>query len=1056
MKKLLLILLCMPLIGFGQNVYIPDANFKAYLVGNMAINTNGDTEIQVSEANSFNGSIIYQSQNISDLTGIEDFIALTVLYCDSNQLTSLDVSQNTALTTLYCSYNQLTSLDVSQNTALTVLHCRTNQLISLDVSQNTALTSLDCYFNQLISLDVSQNTALTSLQCNSTQITSLDVSQNTALTTLYCGGNQLTSLDVSQNTALTSLFCSDNLLTSLDVSTNTALSTILQVGGNQLTSLDVSTNTALTQLFCNNNQLTSLDISTNTMLFNIICWNNQITSLDVSSNTLLLNLECQANQLTSLDLRNGNNIAMGTNFNCIGNPNLYCINVDDPIWSTNNIFWPNINTQHYFSNNCYYGCTDPLALNYDTLATIDDGSCCYDCGQIQGFVYEDLDTNAIYDSISELPLGNQILELQKSNGSIEYLSTQSDGYYSFFVDTGLQVLSYAAPAYWEVSNNIIQYSINVLTDSIYSGLDFGILPESTKGDMTIDITTSNFVCNNIYTIWLTVKNLGTETITNVDIDLWLNSAQTTSIQNISNAGVISGLNHVSWNLPGDFYPFIYTGEETSLSVTIQLPGNFAIGSLVTDSARVTPTQPNLIEFDITNNYDEETNTVLCSYDPNDKQVFPEKCFYQELDTLDYTIRFQNTGNYPATTVRLVDSLDLEKLDIMSFQVLGASHDYDWSIEVPSVLEVVFDNINLVDSSVSFNESQGFFKYRIIVRDPLPDLQPTATPAFIYFDLNSAIVTNEPEVGFIDLSNTSTSNVTECDTYSWNGQNYTNSGTYSYTTTNVNSCDSTATLNLTINSSTSSLMVKTSCDSYIWLVNNQAYTNSGTYTFVSTNTNGCVHTDSLYLTIKNSTTSTTNDIACDSYTWNGQTYTTSGTYSWTGSNAAGCDSTATLNLTVSVIGTVFQVGLDLEVSVVGGNTPYSYQWNTGETTQSITPAVDGDYWVIVEDVNACISDTFYYNVNWVSTGIYNIELAGFSVYPNPSNDVFNIVFSSNTKQDIDIRIHNIIGEEIFSETLTDFSGDYNTAVDMTAYPNAIYILQINTKDGMLNRKLVLEK
>ena len=49
MRKLLLILLCLPIIGFGQNVNIPDGNFKAYLVGNTAINTNGDSEIQVSE-----------------------------------------------------------------------------------------------------------------------------------------------------------------------------------------------------------------------------------------------------------------------------------------------------------------------------------------------------------------------------------------------------------------------------------------------------------------------------------------------------------------------------------------------------------------------------------------------------------------------------------------------------------------------------------------------------------------------------------------------------------------------------------------------------------------------------------------------------------------------------------------------------------------------------------------------------------------------------------------------------------------------------------------------
>jgi len=91
MKKLLLILLCLPLMTLGQNVNIPDANFKAYLVGYSAINTNGDAEIQVSEATAFNGSIYCTGMNISDLTGIEYFTALTVLLCDTNQLTILDV-----------------------------------------------------------------------------------------------------------------------------------------------------------------------------------------------------------------------------------------------------------------------------------------------------------------------------------------------------------------------------------------------------------------------------------------------------------------------------------------------------------------------------------------------------------------------------------------------------------------------------------------------------------------------------------------------------------------------------------------------------------------------------------------------------------------------------------------------------------------------------------------------------------------------------------------------------------------------------------------------------
>ena len=106
MKKLLLVLLALPMIGLGQNVNIPDANFKAYLLGNTAINTNGDNQIQVSEAAAFTGTIYCQSMGISNLTGIEAFTALTHLNCCDHQLTSLDVSQNTALTELGCDGNK--------------------------------------------------------------------------------------------------------------------------------------------------------------------------------------------------------------------------------------------------------------------------------------------------------------------------------------------------------------------------------------------------------------------------------------------------------------------------------------------------------------------------------------------------------------------------------------------------------------------------------------------------------------------------------------------------------------------------------------------------------------------------------------------------------------------------------------------------------------------------------------------------------------------------------------------------------------------------------------
>ena len=62
-----------------------------------------------------------QPGNVADLTGIGYFTALTNLFCEYNQLTSLDISSNTLLTKLWCNNNRLTELDVSHNKNLTDL-----------------------------------------------------------------------------------------------------------------------------------------------------------------------------------------------------------------------------------------------------------------------------------------------------------------------------------------------------------------------------------------------------------------------------------------------------------------------------------------------------------------------------------------------------------------------------------------------------------------------------------------------------------------------------------------------------------------------------------------------------------------------------------------------------------------------------------------------------------------------------------------------------------------------------------------------------------------------
>jgi Leucine-rich repeat (LRR) protein len=245
MKKIILLIVFLPMIGFGQNVNIPDANFKAYLVGNSLINTNGDSEIQVSEATNFTGNITLFAGNplyYPDLTGIEAFINLTSLECSGNYITSLDLSQNTELTMLNCGFNQLTMLDLSQNTKLVSLDFRFNQLTSIDLSSNTDLIYLNCYTNLLTSLNLSQNILLETLTCAFNQITSLNLSTNTDLNYLYCSDNLINSLDLSQNTKLEILNCEENKLYCLDLSNNTSLFNV-NINNNVLEELNTKNGT---------------------------------------------------------------------------------------------------------------------------------------------------------------------------------------------------------------------------------------------------------------------------------------------------------------------------------------------------------------------------------------------------------------------------------------------------------------------------------------------------------------------------------------------------------------------------------------------------------------------------------------------------------------------------------------------------------------------------------------------------------------------------------------------------------------------------------------------
>ena len=192
---------------YSQTTNIPDSRFEQALIA-LGIDTDGANHSVLTSSIS---GVTYLDVvpvsiylKINDLTGIEGFTSLETLLCNQNNLTNLDLSQNTALTKVVCSENILTSIDISGSPNLDFINCDLNQLTSLDVSQNPIIKTVKCFSNHITSLDLTQNTSLTYLRCASNQLTSLNVKngQNALITSFDALNNSsLNCIDVDDATA---------------------------------------------------------------------------------------------------------------------------------------------------------------------------------------------------------------------------------------------------------------------------------------------------------------------------------------------------------------------------------------------------------------------------------------------------------------------------------------------------------------------------------------------------------------------------------------------------------------------------------------------------------------------------------------------------------------------------------------------------------------------------------------------------------------------------------------------------------------------------------------
>jgi len=233
-------------IDAGLYTYIPDANFLQALIDPATYNvTNLGDCVLTSEITSVT-ILNIMDKNITSLVGIEDFASLEELYC-SNEIVG-DGNDNA-----------ITTLDVSGFPNMIRLYCQNNQITTLNIAGLTKLEALDTSNNPFIAttLDVHLNPNLYYLLCQNNGLTDLNISGLTNLVTLVVWDNSLTSIDLSANPNINYLDCDENLFTSLDVSNLVNLNQFY-CSGNSLTSIDVRGLNNLDRFYCSNNPLTCI------------------------------------------------------------------------------------------------------------------------------------------------------------------------------------------------------------------------------------------------------------------------------------------------------------------------------------------------------------------------------------------------------------------------------------------------------------------------------------------------------------------------------------------------------------------------------------------------------------------------------------------------------------------------------------------------------------------------------------------------------------------------------------------------------------------------------
>lgn len=352
----------------------------------------------------------------------------------------------------------------------------------------------------------------------------------------------------------------------------------------------------------------------------------------------------------------------------------------------------------------------------------------------EGIVYNDNNSNSKLDN-GDIKRPRAKISLQTG----EYTFTNDTGFYQITADTiGSNTITISNPNFYNavpqsITHNFSSYA-DIATDT------FALQPTTTKDSLTTNITNlfgrvrslqqTGFYCY--------YENVGT---TN------LNAIMTINFD--SSKLSFDSFYHANWYSAMAHYPssFINTGNSLVIPINNLIPGqrgfyfpafkakqNLIIGDSVLTN--VVLTGGTAIATDTSKAF------VANSFDPNDKQSTPELTPQQVQsgsNYIDYTIRFENTGNDTAFNVVVADTLsNLLRTNLV--QMVSSSHLCRTTL-INGVVTFEFLNINLPDSHVNKVGCHGFVRFRIL---PLQSLSLGAiipNKAHIYFDYNTPVATN---------------------------------------------------------------------------------------------------------------------------------------------------------------------------------------------------------------------------------------------------------------------------------------------------------------------------